>query len=144
MEFPMNAKRMMVVTMLVGMSFILVPYSAQAWSKTINVAQVPDAEYNVYVHESYVYNYAVLLAIPGSEPQVIMRHSSLTEAVGMDRPGKYVNQFEQRIHGFKTAHAIVDREGKVRAYLMISTTLDYTVMPWKDRIVVWIWDWFDH
>jgi len=103
------------------------------------VAEIPDREYEIYVYSFTPDMYAVLLDIPNDGKRVYMRHTDRTERVGMDRPGPYVAEIQRRIRGYRSAIKITDEEGFERGYLMVSTTLSYTVQRYQNEIKVSIW-----
>lgn len=114
-------------------------YSHAARSR-INVADIPDKVYEVYVYSFTPDVYAVLLDIPNDGKRVFMRHTDKTERAGMARPGPYIAEFQRRIKGFRSATRITDEQGLDRGYLMISLSLSYMVKPHRNDIMVYIWE----
>ncbi|NIO04815.1 MAG: hypothetical protein GTN74_09430 [Proteobacteria bacterium] len=110
-----------------------------ATKERVNVAEIPDRVYEIYVHSFTPESYAVLLDIPNDGKRVFMRHTDRTERVGMDRPGPYVDEMQRRINGFRSAIVITDEEGFERGYLMVSPVLSYTIQRYQNEIKISIW-----
>ena len=106
----------------------------------LEVIDIPDRAYEVYVHSLSSTTYAVLLDIPDDEVRVAMRHTDRTERMGMDRPGPYIEAFRRRTRGFGSTLRITSKDGLERGYLMVSHTLSYVINSSEREIMVTIWD----
>lgn len=130
-------------TRVLTLVFALVLLGCQSSMKPVRIdpTSVPEQTYNVTVHKSNPLYYAVLFDIPDDGKTVLMLHTYATTRIGKDVPGAYIDHFNSRIRSYRTLR-INDRDGTVRAYLMISNLLDYfvTEREKEGRIVVYISD----
>lgn len=86
-------------------------------------------------------SYAVLFDIPDDGKPVVMYHTYLNERIGKDSPRKYIDYFKNRIRGYRTLK-VSERDGTVRAYLMVSNFLHYRIYerPVGERFIVMVGD----
>jgi 4-hydroxybenzoate polyprenyltransferase len=133
--------RKLTLSMVVILAAILVGCQYVTTPVMLKKASVPDQIYDVTVYWSNPLYYAVLFDIPNDGKEVSMFYTYLTERVGMDTPGEYVDHFKTRIRGYRTLQ-ISELDGTVRGYLMISNLLDYFFYerPEGERIIVSIVD----
>jgi len=128
---------------VLALAFALVLLGCQSSVKpvTIEPTSIPEQTYNVTVHESNPLYYAVLFDIPDDGKPVVMMHTYATKRLGTDVPGAYIDYLNSSIRNYRTLQ-IEDRDGTVRAYLMISNLLEYFVIEREKegRIVVYISD----
>ncbi len=64
-------------------------------------------------------------------------HTAYTEKIGRDSPRRHIDEFENRIHYYRTI-SIGDKDGRVRGYLMVSSALNYWISPAGERIMMGI------
>jgi hypothetical protein len=122
------------------MAVLVVLVGCQTYSPTVttDAASIPDQTYDVTEYRgTKPLSYAVLFDIPDDGMPVAMYHTALTKRIGLDSPGQYVNYFQTRIKAYKTLK-ISDREGTVRAYLMMYSFLYYEIneRPVGEKILV--------
>ena len=111
-----------------------------ATRESMDEVDIPDGLYEIYVHDLVSTIYAVVLDIPDDEIRVFMRHTDRTERMGMGQPGPYVAEFQRRVRGFGSTIRIMDRDGTLRGYLMVSHSLSYMVQRSQNAIMVSVWD----
>ena len=126
---------------LVLVLVLMIPLSVEARVKSrINADEIPDMEYPVYLYSGH--RPGSLLAvfdIPDDDFRVFMYHTALVRR-GTGRPNQYVEKFQKKIKGFKTAYALRDKGGEVRGYLMGSRFVRYQFLVSDDEIGVRVRD----
>ncbi|MBW2122059.1 MAG: hypothetical protein JRH07_09460 [Deltaproteobacteria bacterium] len=104
----------------------------------IDPSAIPDQKYDVTVYRRFMSSsYAVLFDIPDDGREVFMKNLKFTQRVGKDSPSVYVEEFQDRIKYYRTVE-IGDKDGPVRGYLILSSTLNYWLSPAGERIMVGI------
>jgi hypothetical protein len=102
----------------------------------VNASSIPDQTYYVTVNDGLTHeSYAVLFDIPGDGTEVFLGYTSLTRRLGMDSPGKYIEEFNERIRSYKTVR-IGDQSGTVKGYLLMPSLTNYRIRPLDGRIQV--------
>lgn len=102
----------------------------------IDASAIPDQTYDVMVYTRGQARYAaVLFDIPDDGVPVVMEVPWSTHTGSKDRPGKYIDEFQNRVKAYQTVQ-ISDENDTVRAYLVVSTTVKYQIISAGERIVV--------
>jgi hypothetical protein len=106
----------------------------------LEASAIPDHRYDVTVYDGRMRgSYAVLFEIPDDGKKMSMRYSSLTDRVGLDSPGDYIDELRARTQGHR-ALRIGEQDGTLRGYLLVSNLLNYRIQTAGESIVVSIED----
>jgi hypothetical protein len=136
----MNIRKKAFSILIVLVLALAIPMAVQARVRSrIEVDEIPDVEYTVYLYDGYGRDMLAVLDIPDDGFRVHMYHTAFTR-VETGSPDPYIKRFQWRIKGFKTAYQIMDKSGQVRGYLMASRFLWYQFLSFEDRIGVRVLD----